>query len=147
MGTRPDEGVKKRKKIVVRLPREQGNEIPLEKEEDDNANDSERERQMSTISRSPLVKEERMRKIDQMERDLIEGIMLEEDELVGKPPHYDETKNLGLPPTIDVYLPGLSGWEVAWEEFGQDSMRRFGSFVSSFPFSRASGSRADFCGA
>ncbi|GAA5960292.1 hypothetical protein JCM3765_002532 [Sporobolomyces pararoseus] len=133
VGTRPDEEVKKRKKIVVRLPREGGNGVPLEAEEENNEHDSEGERQSIRTMRSPLSTDVKMRKMEQMERDLAQVVMLEEDELVGKPPHFDEIKNPGLPPTIDVYLPGLSGWEVAWDEFGQDSLRRFGSFKTERP--------------
>jgi hypothetical protein len=124
--------VKKRKKIVVRIPKEQQDENLLDKaaEEDEEEKDEKIEKP-SRMARNPLSSEEKQRMMDQMERDLAQGTTLEEDELVGKPLHFDEIKVGGLPPTIDVYLPGLSGWEVAWEEFRQDSISRFGSFVSS----------------
>jgi len=122
IGTRPDEEVKKKKKVLVRIPKER------EKEEEDGREDDRKE---SKFCRIPLGRDDKLRKMEKMERDLKEGaIMLEEDEIVGKLCHYDEQKSPSLPSTIEVYLPGLAGWEVAWEEFGEESYTRFGSFVS-----------------
>lgn len=122
IGTRPDEEVKKRKRIVVRLPNEGASNRTVG-EQGPNG-------RIWDVSRQPLGIQERRERMAEMERDTKAGMMLEEDELVARPQHFEEVKSSGLPPTIDVYLPGQSGWDVVREEFEQNASSSFVSFPS-----------------
>ncbi|GAA5876209.1 hypothetical protein JCM1840_007073 [Sporobolomyces johnsonii] len=121
IGTRPDDDVKKRKKVVVRVPRERD-------EEDDVADGGKEGRKQSVIRRNPLSVEEKRERMELMERDARGGAMLEEDELVGRAQHYDEVKMSGLPPSIDVYLPGKDAWVEVWEGFVDETTSKWGYF-------------------
>ncbi|GAA5837067.1 hypothetical protein JCM3766R1_006522 [Sporobolomyces carnicolor] len=108
IGTRPDEEVKPRRKVVVKMPRERDDACLGDAvEEDDNLGVQELKR----ISRSPLSSEEKRLAEERIERDC--DSVLEEDELVARPRHFDEIKPETLPPTIDVYLPSRSSWNLA----------------------------------
>ncbi|GAA6063400.1 hypothetical protein JCM10212_002971 [Sporobolomyces blumeae] len=119
IGTRPDEDVKVRKKIVVRVPVEGRVE----------AGQNETEGTQSRFGRNPLDERTRKLKVEEMERDLEDGsVKLEEDELVGKVQHFDEVRLEQLPPTIDVFLPALYAWDEVWDGFVEDTKQRGGSF-------------------
>ncbi|GAA5924142.1 hypothetical protein JCM1841_004585 [Sporobolomyces salmonicolor] len=121
IGTRPDDDLKKRKKVVVRVPRERD-------EEDDVADGGKEGRKQSVIQRNPLSVEEKRERMELMEREARGGAMLEEDELVGRAQHYDEVKMSGLPPSIDVYLPGKDAWVEVWEGFVDETTSKWGYF-------------------
>jgi hypothetical protein len=40
-------------------------------------------------------------------------------QVVTRPPHHDELRMVGLPPSIEIYLPGFGGWQDLLEELRQ----------------------------
>ncbi|BGO93812.1 hypothetical protein NBRC10512_004601 [Rhodotorula toruloides] len=107
----------KKRKIVVRLPRE-----TLTDDEDD----SEQRARLSIFARAPLTNDERETVVQRMDADARESVALEADELVGRASHPDEVKMAGLPESIDVYLPGKSAWEEVWDTFEEDMKEKHG---------------------
>ncbi|GAA5823869.1 hypothetical protein JCM11251_003325 [Rhodosporidiobolus azoricus] len=111
-----DEG--KKKKVVVRFPRE--------KEEEDLVDDRKEGRKQSRFQRRPLDAEEKAEKERRIEHDLRSAVALEEDELSGGPQHPDEVKMSGLPETLEVFLPGKDAWEDVWDGFVQETNEKYG---------------------
>lgn len=109
----------KKRKIVVRVPREEeGDEEGMG-------------RKRSSMQRCPLDEGAKRRKVEEMARDEEGGdVPLEEDELVSREPHFEEFKMNGLPESIDIYLPGKSAWEEVREMISEEIAERFGETVS-----------------
>lgn len=112
----------------MRLPRE-------EIEEKDEGVEQHRKR--SSIQRSPLGEEVKRRKLEWMaENEEAGNVQLEGDELVSREQHYEEVKLVGLPETLDVYLPGKTAWEEVREMIRDEIKERFGDEVISLSPSR-----------
>lgn len=124
----------KRRKIVVRLPREldsggepdlrfgEGDAMPEEDGTKDGQDKDKRPR--STIRRVPLKDAEHPRE-DAANNQRVES-------LVGREQHEDEVKKSELPSAIDVYLPGKAAWEEVWDAFEQQMKGSYGYCVSHF---------------
>ncbi|GAA6013689.1 hypothetical protein JCM10207_004821 [Rhodosporidiobolus poonsookiae] len=108
----------KKKKLVVRIPRET--------EVEDVAVDGKGGRPRSSMQRRPLANVERREKEQQMERDQRMVVALEADELVGREQHADEVKMVGMPESLEVFLPGKDAWEDVWDGFVQETTDKFG---------------------
>lgn len=109
--------------MMVRVPREDGSE------EDEGV---EKGRKRSSIQRAPLGEKAKRRKLESMAEDEEAGdVLLEGDELVSREQHFEEVKMVGLPESIDVYLPGKSAWEEVREMINDEMKERFGAEVSS----------------
>ncbi|BGP18666.1 hypothetical protein JCM10213v2_006732 [Rhodosporidiobolus nylandii] len=123
----------KKKKIVVRFPRE--------RDEEDEFVEGKEGRKQSTMRRAPLRAEESERREQKMQHDVQNVVALEDDELVGRKEHFDEVKVKGLPETLEVFLPGKEAWEDAFDAFVQETTNKFGYFdgrkPSFLPSSRA----------
>ncbi|GAA5856582.1 hypothetical protein JCM8547_005876 [Rhodosporidiobolus lusitaniae] len=109
----------KKKKMVVRFPREREEEDPVVVE-------GKPGRKLSTMRRIPLTGPEKEQRQVQMDRQEREVFGLEEDELVGRPVSNEEVKRHGLPETLEVFLPGKEAWEDVWDQFKADTTEKYG---------------------
>ncbi|GJN92348.1 hypothetical protein Rhopal_005378-T1 [Rhodotorula paludigena] len=118
----------KRRKIVVRLPREldsgaepdlrfgEGDAMP---EEDGTKDGEDKDKRLrSTIRRVPL------KDVEHPQEDAAKN--LRPEKLVGREQHEDEVKKSELPSAIDVYLPGKAAWEEVWDAFEQQVKGSYG---------------------
>lgn len=109
--------------------------VPREREEDDPVDERGKSgRKQSTIRRRPLFKTQRAETLQRMEHETANLVALEEDELVGRPVHWEEVKLEGLPETLEVFLPGKEAWEDVWGQYAEETTEKFGYCVRS-PFS------------
>ncbi|BGP42330.1 hypothetical protein JCM10449v2_006335 [Rhodotorula kratochvilovae] len=102
----------KRKKVVVRLPREAADDLESAEAAPTGAR--------SAIVRVPLEAEG---------REVVEAEMACASEAVdaaAREQHPDEVKAQELPPEVDVYLPGRTAWEEVWETFEAEMKEKHG---------------------
>ncbi|GAA6029006.1 hypothetical protein JCM8097_001548 [Rhodosporidiobolus ruineniae] len=121
----------KKKKIVVKLPREAFKPEGEGEEADPDP------RRPSTITRRPLSPSARADILAAQACDLgaSGSSSLEPDELVGRLPSFDEEAQerappsvRGLPETLEVYVPGREGWEEVWEGWVSETTEKWGYF-------------------
>lgn len=109
----------KRKKVVVRLPREVSSS-----EDDDSEGESARARRpRSLIQRAPLSAQTR-EAVDANQTAAADDV-----DVAARGPHPDEVKVKELPPALDVYLPGKDAWEEVWDAFEQEMTEQHGDCV------------------
>ncbi|GAA6049308.1 hypothetical protein JCM3770_005933 [Rhodotorula araucariae] len=100
----------KRKKVVVRLPRE----MPVA------VDDVSRCRAGIAIVRVPLPVGTR----EEVEADM--AYVVEPVDAMAREQHPNEIRMRELPPEVDVYLPGRTAWEDVWDAFEMEMMDKHG---------------------
>ncbi|KAL8287525.1 hypothetical protein RQP46_003383 [Phenoliferia psychrophenolica] len=78
-------------------------------------------RKRSTMSRRPLDDDAKRRRIEEMEDSGFESA-----EATTRERHFDEERLSGLPPSIDVYLPGQESWDDLRQAMTDEKLAQLG---------------------